>query len=75
MKMLVFSLGLGCSQFLVDQTCAFVDQSFKKEVDRKMIMVTGLLFVEGAAGLNKFLKTKADKNSICSKGLYQKFHY
>ncbi len=39
------------------------------------IMVTGLLFVEGAAGLNKFLKIKADKMSSYSKGLCQKFHH
>lgn len=39
MKVLVFSLGLGCLQFLMDQTCAFVDQSFKKEVDQKMVIV------------------------------------
>ena len=35
----------------------------------EMIMVTGLRFVEGVAGLDKFLKTNVDKMSGYSKGL------
>ena len=32
MKALIFSLGLGCSQFAVDQFCEFFEQPLKNEI-------------------------------------------
>ena len=61
MKALVFSLGLGCSQFLMDQTCAFVDQSLKKEVERKIIVV------DERWGCSRCGNDNGDWTSICGR--------
>lgn len=39
MKSLAISLGLGCSQFMINQFCGFFEQPVRKETESKIIVV------------------------------------